>query len=132
MKSFEFASSSSPGTIYTAVWADDGKLLCECKGWHLARNPRRECTHTKQVAAQFAVDGFKTEVRGEFVYLVNASGAGHPDRDPSTDATRAVEATGARLARREVILCPKCHTALTSVGPCEVCGFDIGGEPDST
>ena len=71
MKSFEFASSSSPGTIYITVWADDEKLLCECKGWNLARTSRRECTHTKQVAAQFATDGFTTEVRGEFVYLVN-------------------------------------------------------------
>ena len=132
MKSFEFASSSSPGTVYTTVWADDGRLLCACKGWNLARSPLRDCTHTKQVAARFDADGFTTEVRGQFVYLVNQSGAGHPDRDPSTDATRAVEAIAARLTRRDVIQCPRCRSAVTTVGPCEVCGFDIGGEPEAT
>jgi len=64
VRRWTFASSSGPGS-YTTTLADDGKLLCNCKGWTMRRGAApRHCKHTKQIAKDQAVD-----VRGEFVYL---------------------------------------------------------------
>jgi len=66
MKTFTFASSSGAG-VYTAIVADDGKLLCNCKGWTMRRaNQPRHCKHTKQIAI-----GQTVSERGEFVYLAS-------------------------------------------------------------
>jgi len=65
MKTFTFPSSRQGNPPYTTIIADDGKLLCNCKGWTNRRlNQPRHCTHTKQLAA-----GKSISVRGEFVYL---------------------------------------------------------------
>lgn len=65
MRVHTFPSSSNPDVVYTAKVADDGKLLCNCKGWTMRRGDSpRHCTHTKKIAA-----GADVAIRGEFVYL---------------------------------------------------------------
>ena len=70
MKTFSFPSSSGTGQ-YTATIADDGKLLCNCKGWTMKRGTKaRHCKHTKQIAAE---SGRAVLDRGEFVYLADVA-----------------------------------------------------------
>jgi hypothetical protein len=64
MKTFTYPSSDGTRN-YTAVLADDGKLLCNCKGWTVRRGEQaRHCKHTKLVA-----NGHPVVTRGEFVFL---------------------------------------------------------------
>ncbi len=67
MRTFPYPSSD--GTrMYTATLADDGKLLCNCKGWTMKKlDQPRHCTHTKKVVLEL---GGTIEARGEFAYLV--------------------------------------------------------------
>jgi len=72
MQQWTYPSSSGNGT-YTTKLADDGKLLCNCRGWTMRKGDKpRECTHTKRVAANL---GGTLHARGEFMFLV-AAGAG--------------------------------------------------------
>jgi ATP-dependent DNA ligase len=67
MKQWTYASSSGTA-MYTAILADDGKLLCNCKGWTMRRGTApRHCKHTKWVADAL---GQTVTPRGEFVYLL--------------------------------------------------------------
>jgi ATP-dependent DNA ligase len=60
--------SSSGTAVYTAHLADDGKLLCDCRGWTMKKaNAARHCKHTKQIVAEMKAD---TMEKGEFTYLV--------------------------------------------------------------
>jgi ATP-dependent DNA ligase len=71
MQTFTFKSKSGNGE-YQTVLADDGKLLCNCKGWTVRRNGQaRACTHTKQVVTDL---GLGTEVRGEYTYITTTGG----------------------------------------------------------
>lgn len=81
MQTFPFKSKSSDRE-YTAVLADDGKLLCNCNGWTIKKGDKpRHCTHTKEIAGKAAI-----VTRGEFVFLVdaNATIAPPPAIEPST------------------------------------------------
>jgi len=72
MKTFTYPSSDGTRN-YTAVLADDGKLLCNCKGWTMRRGTQaRHCKHTKLVA-----NGHPVVTRGEFVFLEFNPGPDH-------------------------------------------------------
>ena len=61
----EFASSSSPGKHYIAVILQDGKTMCDCRGWTIKKAGKpRQCTHTKQL-----IDARPTTDDGEYLYL---------------------------------------------------------------
>lgn len=65
MNIWTFESSRGGGT-YTATLADDGKLLCTCRGWTMRKpNQPRLCKHWRGLISdhQLAV-----ETRGEFVF----------------------------------------------------------------
>jgi len=83
--------SSSGSGEYTTILADDGKLLCNCKGWTMRRNGQpRECKHVREVVAE---NKLRTEVRGEFVYALGrgqvAGTATRPTRPTQAIADRA-------------------------------------------
>jgi hypothetical protein len=90
MKAWTFASSSGTGQ-YTATLADDGKLLCNCKGWTMRRGVQpRHCKHTKQIAAEV---GGVVE-RGEFVFAT----AGAQVAPPVLPVSRPTVAAAPMLA----------------------------------
>jgi hypothetical protein len=78
MKTWKFPSSTGTAQ-YTVTLADDGKLLCDCKGWTMKRgtNPRH-CKHTKAVAA--AATGSDLVTAGDYVFLVARPGAAEPKK----------------------------------------------------
>jgi len=95
--------SSSGSGEYTTILADDGKLLCNCKGWTMRRNGKpRECTHVREVVAD---EKLRTEVRGEFVYALGRGQVAAPTPPASGvsvhragTATAPAAATAARAA----------------------------------
>jgi len=85
VRSWTFPSSSGTAS-YTAILADDGKLLCNCKGWTMRRGTQpRHCKHTKDIAAK---NGGAVVERGEFVYLAAAVLEHTPAELPLTDLER--------------------------------------------
>lgn len=136
MQTYTFPSKSSPGVNYHTVVADDGKLLCNCRGWTNKRGDQpRQCVHTKDVAARMSRDGFTTETRGEHVVVVSATGQRPPSNGEASPAAREVVARAARAERRDVVKCPRCSSRLlitaTSV-TCSVCGTVEPVEAPST
>jgi ATP-dependent DNA ligase len=86
IQEWTFKSSSSPAT-YTARLADDGKLLCNCKGWTMRRGDKaRQCKHTKEVAIRMGANVIE---RGEFAF-VSVAVTGRP-------AKKSVDAPADRL-----------------------------------
>jgi len=48
-----YESKSNPKQPpYVVVWLEDGKLMCNCKGWTIYKNKPRSCTHCEQFAKE--------------------------------------------------------------------------------
>lgn len=70
MTTWTFGSSSGAGE-YTATLADDGKLLCNCRGWTMRKlNQPRMCKHLRQIISEHQLT---VDTRGEFVFSTSAS-----------------------------------------------------------
>ena len=68
---FTWAFPSSGGaTVYETLLREDGTLSCNCPGWVF--NPKRTCTHTRQVAVQGI----------HFQTIPGRKWMGEPDQDP--------------------------------------------------
>lgn len=57
--SWQFESSTTPGTFYTVQYDKDGHLWCNCKGWLFSKGAKDEkkCKHTKEVQGILAQAG---------------------------------------------------------------------------
>jgi hypothetical protein len=63
----QFPSDSRPGAHYLARVMQDGKLMCDCRGWVVRKvGKARECKHTRELAAGRPTH---TKGNGEFMYL---------------------------------------------------------------
>ena len=61
----EFESESTPGKVYTARIMQDGKAMCDCRGWTIRkRGQPRFCKHVEELLA-----GRPTRSDGEFHFL---------------------------------------------------------------
>lgn len=71
----EYPSESSPGKVYTARVEQDGKVLCDCRGWLVgwSKSGFRHCKHTRDL-----VGNRKTRIVGDFLYVERGEGThGH-------------------------------------------------------
>jgi hypothetical protein len=72
MQTWSYPSKSSDKT-YTTVLADDGKLLCNCRGWTIKKEGKpRRCDHVNDV---ILTHGYAVEAKGDYLYMTGANGA---------------------------------------------------------
>jgi ATP-dependent DNA ligase len=70
MRTFGPFESSRGDNEYLVTLGDDGKIVCECKGWKMRKGDKaRTCTHIKADVAK--KHKFRLEARGEFTYVVD-------------------------------------------------------------
>jgi ATP-dependent DNA ligase len=70
MKTWEYPSSSGPGTYVTTL-ADDGLLSCNCRGFLIKKADKpRYCRHTDDVAKKL---GLNIVQRGDYQYAIDGN-----------------------------------------------------------
>ena len=44
----KFRSRSQPNKVYVVRRDDQGRLVCNCPGWHFSKRAKRTCRHVDQ------------------------------------------------------------------------------------